>query len=69
MTTDEETPRQAIGPGEAPKAHPYRERYFIPFIFPLMIVIAVVFFVLNVGAHQRHDLFGENIDGFLDESR
>jgi plastocyanin len=48
MTTDEETPRQAIGPGDAHRAHPYRERYVIPFIFPLMIVIGVVFFVLNV---------------------
>src|SRR5262249_52875600 len=28
--------------------HPYRERYLIPFIFPLIIVIGVVFYVLNV---------------------
>jgi uncharacterized cupredoxin-like copper-binding protein len=30
------------------KKHPYRERYLLPFIFPLIIVIGVVFYVLNV---------------------
>jgi plastocyanin len=30
------------------EAHPYRERFLAPFVFPLLIVVGVVFFVLNV---------------------
>jgi plastocyanin len=33
-------------PGDA--AHPYRERYLVPFLFPLVIVLGIVIFVLNV---------------------
>lgn len=35
-------------PPEIANAHPYRERYLIPFVFPLMIVVGVVFYVLNI---------------------
>jgi len=28
--------------------HPYRDRYLYPFVFPLMIVVALVFYVLNI---------------------
>jgi plastocyanin len=28
--------------------HPYRERFVVPFVFPILIVVGVVFFVLNV---------------------
>jgi plastocyanin len=30
------------------RQHPYRDRYLFPFVFPLMIVIALVFYVLNI---------------------
>src|SRR5262249_21355838 len=41
---------ESAGTMSAPvsKEHPYRERYVIPFIFPLLIVVGVVFYVLNV---------------------
>jgi 4-amino-4-deoxy-L-arabinose transferase-like glycosyltransferase len=34
--------------GQAANAHPYRERFVIPFVFPLLIVVGIVFFVLNI---------------------
>jgi plastocyanin len=30
------------------RQHPYRDRYLYPFVFPLMIVVALVFYVLNI---------------------
>src|SRR5690349_4445284 len=35
-------------PSAVANAHPYRERYLIPFVFPFVIVVAVVFYVLNI---------------------
>jgi plastocyanin len=35
-------------PAEVADAHPYRERFLIPFVFPFIIVIGVVFFVINI---------------------
>ncbi|MDQ1520176.1 MAG: Copper binding protein plastocyanin/azurin family [Actinomycetota bacterium] len=34
--------------GDAAGAHPYRERFVVPFVFPLLIVVGIVFFVLNI---------------------
>jgi plastocyanin len=55
MTTDEATPARedaAAQPEQSEHAaaeeHPYRERFLVPFLFPLLIVIGIVFFVLNV---------------------
>jgi plastocyanin len=35
-------------PAEVAAAHPYRERFLVPFVFPFLIVIGVVFFVINI---------------------
>jgi uncharacterized cupredoxin-like copper-binding protein len=64
MTTDEQPPEHegivesepvpsdessaTLATQSTESAHPYRERYLVPFVFPLMIVIGVVFYVLNV---------------------
>jgi plastocyanin len=64
MSTEDETPTSGTGPEVAEpvppseteanvatppgNAHPYRERYVLPFVFPLMIVIGVIFYILNV---------------------
>src|SRR4051812_24337511 len=37
-----------VSPDPAVAAHPYRERFLVPFVFPFLIVIGVVFFVLNI---------------------
>src|SRR4051812_38944987 len=46
VPADESVATIATQPTET--AHPYRERYLVPFLFPLMIVVGVVFYVLNV---------------------
>jgi plastocyanin len=61
MTTDDDKPGTVIESEPMPEAeanatvasapsrtHPYRDRYFYPFIFPIMIVVALVFYVLNI---------------------
>jgi plastocyanin len=49
VPSDESTANVATGTaGEPVDVHPYRERYLVPFLFPLLIVIGIVFFVLNV---------------------
>src|SRR3954447_12829622 len=37
-----------VSPDPAVAAHPYRERFIVPFVFPFLIVIGVVFFVINI---------------------
>src|SRR5690242_4179676 len=63
MTTDDEqpsgpieaepVPEQESGtsvatPAAVANAHPYRERFLVPFVVPFLIVIGVVFYVLNI---------------------
>src|SRR5689334_9452691 len=43
-----ETEAEATIAAAPSREHPYRDRFFIPFIFPIMIVIGVVFYVLNI---------------------
>jgi hypothetical protein len=61
MTTDDDKPGTVIEAEPVPEheaeatvsstpsqAHPYRDRYLYPFVFPLMAVVALVFYVLNI---------------------
>jgi hypothetical protein len=63
MTTDDEQPKGPIEAEPVPEeesaasiatppavanAHPYRERFLVPFVVPLLIVVGVVFYVLNI---------------------
>jgi len=47
MPSDESNATIAT-PAEVAAAHPYRERFIVPFVFPFLIVIGVVFFVINI---------------------
>jgi plastocyanin len=48
VPTDESNASLAAPETAAEAAHPYRERFVVPFIFPLLIVVGIVVFVLNV---------------------
>jgi plastocyanin len=40
--------KATISSRKAVEAHPYRERFLVPFLIPFAVVIGIVFFVLNV---------------------
>jgi plastocyanin len=40
--------KATISSRKAVEAHPYRERFVVPFLIPFAVVIGIVFFVLNI---------------------